>query len=95
MDTIKVHFDSLSSGAAAIASSHRALQATLDDLQKKLAPMVATWQGAAQQAYYERKNEWEQASVAMATILSQMGNAVSQAHDSYQAAEASNQRIWR
>lgn len=94
MDTIKVHFDSLSSGAAGITASYRALQSTLEDLQRQLAPMVATWQGSAQEAYHQRKTEWEQASAAMATILSQMGNAVSQAHENYTQAEAANQRIW-
>ncbi|MFI7589853.1 WXG100 family type VII secretion target [Spongisporangium articulatum] len=94
MGEIKVNFGSLSSGAAGIGASYQALQSTLDGLESQLAPMVSTWTGDAQQAYYAQKTKWEQASAAMATILAQMGQAVDQAGSNYQQAETSNRNLW-
>lgn len=94
MDQINVRFGSLSQGASGIMATYRALQGTLEDLEKKLQPMVSSWNGTAQEAYYQKKTQWEQASNAMAVILQQMGQAVSDAHDNYTSAEKSNTGIW-
>lgn len=87
-------FGSLSGGAAGILSTYRALQGALEGLESKLAPMVSTWSGEAQQAYFQQKKNWEDASAAMAAILQQMGQAVEQAHGNYRAAETSNRNLW-
>lgn len=94
MDETRVQFESLSGGAAGILASHRALQSTLENLEAELAPMVNSWTGDAQQAYFQQKRKWEEASQAMAGILQQMGQAVEQAHSNYSAAENSNRNIW-
>jgi 6 kDa early secretory antigenic target len=75
-------------------ASYRALQSSLETLESELAPMVASWSGEAQQSYFAQKSKWEQASAAMAQILSQMGQAVADAHANYTAAEKSNTGMW-
>jgi WXG100 family type VII secretion target len=94
MAEIKVNFGSLSAGAAGIQGTYRALLATLEGLEQELAPMVSTWTGDAQTAYFQQKQKWDQAAAAMSTILNQMGTAVDDAHGNYQAAENSNRNLW-
>jgi 6 kDa early secretory antigenic target len=94
MSEIKVSFGSLSGGAAGIGATYRSLQSTLEGLEQQLAPMVSTWTGDAQQAYFQQKQKWDQASAAMATILNQMSQAVDDAHNNYQSAENSNRGLW-
>lgn len=89
-----VKFGNLSSGAAGIASTYRALQSTLEGLEQQLAPMVSSWTGDAREAYYAQKRKWDEASAAMAAILAQMGQAVDTANSNYQAAENSNLSRW-
>lgn len=94
MGEINVKFGSLSGGAEGIAASYKSLVSTLEDMEHQLAPMVSTWTGDAQQAYFQQKQKWDQAAASMATILSQMGQAVSNAHDGYKAGENSNISLW-
>jgi 6 kDa early secretory antigenic target len=94
VDEVHVRFEALSSGAAGIVATHRALQGTLDNLEAELGPMVNSWTGDAKEAYFQQKQKWDDASRAMATILQQMGQAVEQAHGNYTAAESANRNIW-
>jgi WXG100 family type VII secretion target len=94
MPEIKVNFGSLSGGAAGIQANYRALVGSIEDLEQQLAPMVSTWTGDAQSAYFAQKQKWDQAAQAMSTILAQMGKAVDDAHSNYQAAENSNRSLW-
>ena len=75
-------------------ATYRSLQAALEGLESQLAPMVASWDGQAREAYFVQKAKWEQASAAMAQILAQMGQAVQDAHSNYSAAETSNTNLW-
>jgi 6 kDa early secretory antigenic target len=94
MSEVKVDFNSLSQGSEQIMATYRQLQSTLETLESELAPMVASWDGEAREAYFAQKTKWEQASAAMAQILMQMGSAVSDAHSNYAAAEKSNTSMW-
>jgi len=94
VDEVHVRFEALSSGAAGIMGTHRALQSTLDNLEAELGPMVNSWTGDAKEAYFLQKQKWDEASQAMATILQRMGQAVEQAHGNYTAAETANRNIW-
>jgi WXG100 family type VII secretion target len=90
----QVDFGGLGQGSAGIMATHRALQGTLDDLERQLEPMVNSWTGDAKEAYFQQKQKWDSASAAMAQILQQMGRAVDEANSNYQAAENSNRGLW-
>jgi early secretory antigenic target protein ESAT-6 len=92
--TSLVNFGSLAGGAQGIMATYRQLQSTLENLESQLAPMVGSWTGDAREAYFQQKKKWDDASAAMALILSQMGSAVDNANSNYQAAENSNMGRW-
>jgi WXG100 family type VII secretion target len=94
-DVTQVDFGGLGQGSAGIMATYRALQGTLDDLERQLEPMLSTWDGQAREAYFQQKQKWDSASASMATILQQMGRAVDEANENYQAAENSNRGLWK
>src|SRR5690348_5346114 len=93
-DYTQVDFGGLGQGSAGILATHRALQASLDDLERQLEPMLGTWDGQAKEAYFQQKQKWDSAAQAMAQILHQMGRAVDEANNNYQAAENQNRGLW-
>jgi len=61
-DFMRVRFESLEDGARAMHSAMVSMEATLVDMANRLQPMVDTWQGDAQAAYYENQAAWKQAA---------------------------------
>jgi WXG100 family type VII secretion target len=94
MPEISVNFEALSAGQDSIQGVYTQLTSTLDQLESDLAPMVSSWSGSAQEAYLERKKQWEDAASALATVLSQIGQSVGTANDNYQAAERAARSNW-
>lgn len=94
MGEIKVTFESLQAGQQGIARTYSSLVGTLEDLERKLAPMVSTWTGAAQQAYHERKMQWDKAAANLSQVLNQIGQAVGAAHENYTQAETAARNNW-
>ena len=71
--------------------AHRAEgQAELDQLESYLKPLIQTWEGAAQEAYYAAQREWDKAAANMQEITAKMGMAVNAANEAYQAGERRN-----
>jgi len=66
----------------------------LETLEQELNPLVNTWTGAAQQAYHEKKQQWDTAAANLAQVLNEIGRAVGQANENYQAAEQANRNAW-
>jgi early secretory antigenic target protein ESAT-6 len=91
---IRVQFESLQAGQAGISKTYSALVGTLEELETKLKPMVTTWTGAAQESYITCKTQWDQAAANLAQVLNNIGSAIGQAHDNYQAAEQSARSNW-
>jgi early secretory antigenic target protein ESAT-6 len=94
MSEIHVDFGSLQAGAAGIRTNYSKLTGTLEQLESDLAPMVASWSGAAQESYLQCKKQWEDAATALAQVLSNIGSAVEQAHENYVNAENAAQKNW-
>jgi len=90
MDDINVNFDALGQGASSIQTTFQALQATLEDLEQQLQPMLGSWSGAAREAYAVQKQNWEQAATGMASVLQRMGLAVGDAQENYTLTENTN-----
>lgn len=94
MGEIHVQFESLQAGQEGINKTFQGLTSTLDQLESDLQPMINSWSGAAQEAYLQCKKQWDDAAVALAGVLSNIGSAVGQAHDNYRAAENAAQSNW-
>jgi WXG100 family type VII secretion target len=94
MNEIAVSFESLQAGQAGIQKTYTALQATLDQLETDLKPMIETWTGAAQEAYLVNKQQWDQGAAALAQVLQNVARAVGDAHENYQATHNATKSIW-
>jgi len=94
MGEIHVQLEALQAGQAGIAKTYGALQATIEQLNSDLNPMIESWSGDAQQAYLVQKKNWDDGANALAQILQNIGRAVGDAHENYQATHNSTKQIW-
>ncbi|HEY3715195.1 MAG TPA: WXG100 family type VII secretion target [Jatrophihabitantaceae bacterium] len=94
MTEINVNFNALLQGQAGIAQTYSRLTSTLEELEGRLAPMLQTWSGSAQESYLQCKKQWDESAAALATVLNSIGSAVGDAHQNYQAAENSAKGNW-
>jgi len=92
---IKVTFGALATAQADVSGTASRITQQLDELRRFLAPMVATWQGAAAQDYQLRQKQWDTAAADLTAVLAQIGVAVGAANDGYQRAESLNAARWR
>jgi WXG100 family type VII secretion target len=95
MGEIKVTFGAMDAARADVAGTASRITTRLDELKRMLAPMVATWDGAAAAEYREAQRKWDAAAADLATVLSQIGVALGSAHDGYRQVEQANAARWR
>lgn len=91
---IKVTFGELANAQQNVARTSQQITAQLEDLKRFLAPMVATWSGAAADDYNVKQRQWDTAAADLTAVLAQIGVAVGHANDGYQQVEAANARRW-
>ncbi|WHT18880.1 WXG100 family type VII secretion target [Crossiella sp. CA-258035] len=91
---IAVDFAQIGEGQAGCQRAATNMQSKLDDLKANLAPLVATWEGAAAEAYQARQKEWDQSAEKLQAILNRMGIALGTARDAYQQNEQSAAGSW-
>jgi WXG100 family type VII secretion target len=66
------------------------MQSELDNINSQVQPLVHTWQSEAQQAFVQRKNEWQNAANDIHQLLSGIRAAVLKAAEIMQAREKAN-----
>ena len=94
MSDLKVNFGALSTAAADIQSSSAKLERILDDMDRSLAPLRASWDGEASTAYTTAKAKWTSAITDMKALLNDVGRKVDSSNTEYQAAERQNTGRW-
>jgi early secretory antigenic target protein ESAT-6 len=92
---IKVTFGALAAAQSDVSGTASRITKQLEDLRRFLAPMVATWQGAAAQDYQVRQKQWDTAAADLTVVLGQIGVALGAANDGYRQAEHANAARWR
>ena len=83
-------FGAMQSASDQINTAINTMNNELSELEARIAPMVATWEGNAQQAYYARQKEWDQASRELEQALNQIKAAVIQSTGDMQGRERAN-----
>jgi WXG100 family type VII secretion target len=78
-----VNFGSLQQASADIHKALKTLQTQLHQLESDAKPLVATWSGAAQEAYAERQARWRAASQDLQHILQNIKTAVDKSAEDY------------
>ncbi|WP_083999154.1 WXG100 family type VII secretion target [Actinomadura kijaniata] len=94
MSYMRANFGGLTEGEAQFTQAARALMDELSDLEGKLKTKLNQWEGGAQEAYWRFQKDWDTAAKDMQTVVAQLGVAIRDAHDNYQAAERANTGIW-
>jgi WXG100 family type VII secretion target len=94
-DQLLVNVARLRETSAHIQSTVSSLQAQLADLESDARPLVATWSGAAREAYEQRQNTWREASSDLVSILSQIRMALDEAANDYESTENANANMFR
>jgi 6 kDa early secretory antigenic target len=78
-----VNFGAMQQASADIQKAIQSMQAQLDQLESDARPLIATWDGAAQQAYAQRQSKWRAASQDLHHILQNIKRAVDQSTEDY------------
>jgi 6 kDa early secretory antigenic target len=87
-----VNFGALQEAGANIQKALGKLESELSRLEQDAAPLVATWNGAARDAYSERQRTWRSASQDLQNILREIKNAVDASAADYQDTERKAQQ---
>jgi WXG100 family type VII secretion target len=78
-----VNFGAMQQASADIQKAIQSMQAQLDQIESDAKPLIATWDGAAQQAYAQRQAKWRGASQDLHNILQNIKRAVDQSTEDY------------
>ena len=89
-DMLRVEFGALQHASDSINQALRALQNQLADLERDAAPLVATWQGDAQQAYQVRQTRWREAADNLSLMLRDIKRALDESAADYRNTEIRN-----
>lgn len=81
----------LAQGSADVLKAAKNIETRLNTLETDLTPLKSKWHGNAQLAYDDAKKKWDQATLDMTTLLSQIGNAVDTSNQGYTAADTRGQ----
>lgn len=93
-NNIKVSFGELGNAASDIGNHASKVQSELDNLQQRLMPVIAQWEGGASASYQDAQNRWNEAAAGLQQVLATIGTAVASATEAYQAAEKKNEGRW-
>jgi WXG100 family type VII secretion target len=89
---LRVSFGALDETHADLGRAISQLTSQLDDLDRAARPLVATWQGAAQEAYSQHQAGWTRAANDLKGILASIRQALGDSMQAYQATETRNTR---
>jgi 6 kDa early secretory antigenic target len=89
---LRVNFVSLAQAHTDISKAVSELDTKLADLHAAAKPLVETWEGKAQKAYYARQQAWDSAATDLKTILSEIGGAVDKSAQDYAQTESSAEK---
>jgi early secretory antigenic target protein ESAT-6 len=78
-----VNFGAMQQASSDIHKAITRMQSQLDQLESDAKPLIATWNGAAQEAYAQRQAKWRHASADLNHILQNIKRAVDQSTEDY------------
>lgn len=94
MSAFVVDLDEMLRTIDEMARAGAALDVLLDDVAARIAGLHLTWSGEASAAQAAAQAEWEAGFRAMRAALASMQAAADVAHGNYDAAVATNLRMW-
>ncbi|PTA48084.1 WXG100 family type VII secretion target [Micromonospora sp. RP3T] len=89
-----VNFAALQQAAADIQRALTTLESQLGQLERDAAPLVASWNGEAREAYEQRQSRWRAASQDMQAMLRDIKLAVEDSAADYLDTEKRNANLF-
>lgn len=86
----KANFGAIDAAAADIQTGANGIETRLNEMDSALQPLRSDWTGSAAESYQQSKAQWTSAINDMKLLLQDIGRAVSQGNEDYQAAENRN-----
>ncbi|GIJ79980.1 WXG100 family type VII secretion target [Micromonospora phaseoli] len=87
---IRYNFAGLNAAADSCGGAVKNLTGELDGLKSGIAPLLATWDGDAREAYFRRQADWESAANDLRDLLGRIERALRESAAKMQAREAAN-----
>lgn len=94
MTQLVVDFSELQAAIDHMREFHRDVTETLEDVDRTLAALRATWHGAASDAEVRSQQQWEDGAEQMNKALSQLQKIADTARRNYAEAVAENGEMW-
>ncbi|WP_099903003.1 WXG100 family type VII secretion target [Streptomyces sp. TLI_171] len=91
---ILVNFQTILNASQEVRTTASRIQNQLDDLKSGVQRIASTWEGAAQQGYQARQQEWDNKAADLQQVLAQISAALQSAAESYQQTESQNATLW-
>jgi 6 kDa early secretory antigenic target len=92
---MKIVFPELESAISDLGKGVSTLDQKLTDLDTAARPLVATWEGNAQQAYNERQLGWTKAATDLKAVLTDIQKKMGESLAEYRATEDQNTKRFR
>ena len=89
---LRVNFGALAQAGADIHKAVNELETQLSQLEADARPLVATWEGKAQEAYAQRQQKWTTASNDLKNILRNIRGAVDRSAQDYATTEGNAEK---
>jgi WXG100 family type VII secretion target len=89
---LRVNFAALAEAGVDIEKAVNELDTKLGELKADARPLVDTWEGKAQTAYYQRQQKWDNAATDLKNILRDIKIAVDRSAQDYAATESSAEK---
>lgn len=86
-DRIKVSFGALDTAVADVQGGARAMEQRMQQLRSDIAPMLATWDGAARESYATAQARWDAGWQELQAALDELGRTTAGANQGYDDAE--------
>jgi ESAT-6 family protein len=91
---IYVDPEKLETAAGNFAAHEKTLNGILSQLEGDLAPMIASWEGSAQELYVQKKAAWDAAAADLAAMLGAITSNTRKAHQSYVDLITETKAMW-
>jgi 6 kDa early secretory antigenic target len=92
---MKIVFPEVESAISDLGKGVSTLDQKLTDLDTAARPLVATWEGTAQQAYNERQQGWTKAAIDLKGVLTDIQKKMGESLAEYRSTEDHNTKRFR
>jgi early secretory antigenic target protein ESAT-6 len=91
---VRVTFAAIEDAAALSGTANRAIQTLLEDLYRRIQPIVGLWTGAAAEGFQYQHSLWTQAADDLDAVLGHICALLRDTHDGYTSAESAAVQLW-